>query len=146
MQKVWIVILLHLIIFLVLANKYLPGKVMQNENRPGQGITLFLSGDVMPGRAIDQVLPQHVDPKLYESYVKNARDYVHLAEKKNGPIRQPVSYSYIWGDALTVWQKLKPNLKIINLETSVTSHPEPWPGKEVQYRMHPANVQVLKTA
>ncbi|MBK0402489.1 CapA family protein [Adhaeribacter sp. BT258] len=109
-------------------------------------VRIFLSGDVMTGRGIDQVLPQHVDPEIYESYVKDARDYVRLAEKKNGRIPQPVSYAYIWGDALEVWRKMAPDLKIMNLETSITNHPEPWPGKPVQYRMHPANVAVFKTA
>ncbi len=109
-------------------------------------LTLFLCGDVMTGRGIDQVLPYSVDPKIYEAYVKNAKDYVRLAERKNGSIPQPVSYTYIWGDALQVWQQVEPDLKLINLETSITEQPEPWPGKEVQYRMHPNNVEVLTAA
>jgi poly-gamma-glutamate capsule biosynthesis protein CapA/YwtB (metallophosphatase superfamily) len=143
--------ILLMVTCLQVVNKPVPAYFMQPDpffSGPfsSANITLFLSGDVMTGRGIDQVLPQHVDPMIYESYVKDARDYVRLAEKKNGPIKQPISYTYIWGDALEVWQTVKPDLKIINLETSVTSYPEPWPGKEVQYRMHPANVQVLKTA
>ncbi|MHC2991840.1 poly-gamma-glutamate biosynthesis protein, partial [Pontibacter sp. HJ8] len=100
----------------------------------------------MPGRGIDQVLPQSVHPRIYESYVQDARDYVRLAERKNGRIRRPVSYSYIWGDALAVWQQVAPDLKLINLETSVTTHAIPWPDKAVQYRMHPANIPVLAAA
>ena len=42
---------------------------------------LFLCGDVMTGRGIDQALPHSVDPVLYELYVRDARDYVALAEK-----------------------------------------------------------------
>lgn len=110
-----------------------------------RGVTLFLCGDVMTGRGIDQAMLQSVNPVIYESYVKDARDYVRLAERKNGPIRQPISYTYSWGDALAVWRAFSPDLKIINLETSITTHPEPWPDKPVQYRMHPANVAVLKT-
>ena len=30
----------------------------------------------MTGRGIDQILPDSVDPRLYESYVKDARVYV----------------------------------------------------------------------
>ncbi|GAB3200916.1 poly-gamma-glutamate synthesis protein (capsule biosynthesis protein) [Pontibacter aydingkolensis] len=109
-------------------------------------LTLFLCGDVMTGRGIDQVLQHSVDPEIHESYVKDARDYVRLAERKNGTIPKQVSYDYIWGDALEVWRRESPGLKIINLETSITNHNTPWPGKVVQYRMHPANVPVLTAA
>lgn len=109
-------------------------------------LTLFLCGDVMTGRGLDQVLPVSVDPQLYEAYVHDARDYVRLAERKNGDISKPVSYTYPWGDALEVWDQVKPQARIINLETSITTHPQPWPGKQVQYRMHPANVALLTAA
>jgi poly-gamma-glutamate synthesis protein (capsule biosynthesis protein) len=56
---------------------------------------LFLCGDVMTGRGIDQVLPYPVRPVVYESYVQDAREYVHLAEAANGPIARPVSFDYI---------------------------------------------------
>ncbi|MGE0082545.1 MAG: poly-gamma-glutamate biosynthesis protein, partial [Thiohalomonadaceae bacterium] len=44
-------------------------------------LTLFLCGDVMTGRGIDQVLPHPVEPTLYESWISDARDYVTLAEQ-----------------------------------------------------------------
>lgn len=109
-------------------------------------VKIFLSGDAMTGRGIDQILPYSVDPKIYEPYVKDARDYVRLAEKAYGQINQPVDYEYIWGDAMEVWKKESPALKIINLETSVTDNGEPWPGKGIQYRMHPENIDVLTVA
>lgn len=109
-------------------------------------VRLFLCGDVMTGRGIDQILPYSVKPILYESYVKDARDYLYLAEFKNGRFKYPVSFSYIWGDALDVWEKMSPSLKIINLETSITNHDEPWPGKGINYRMHPKNIKVLTSA
>ncbi len=109
-------------------------------------ITLFLCGDVMTGRGIDQIMPHSVDPKVYEPYVKDARDYIKLAENINGTIPKHVKYTYIWGDALKVWQQLSPALKIINLETSITTHNSPWPDKVVQYRMHPKNIAVLTEA
>ena len=65
-------------------------------------IRLFLCGDVMTGRGIDQVLPHPSDPAIHEPYVKNAKDYVQLAESANGPIPKPVSFSYKWGDALEI--------------------------------------------
>ncbi|MFP4621149.1 MAG: CapA family protein [Bacteroidales bacterium] len=110
------------------------------------GLTLFLCGDVMTGRGIDQVLPHSVDPSIYESYVKDARDYVRLAERKNGNIDDPVSYEYIWGDAMEVWNQVDPMFKIINLETSITTNDDPWPGKGIHYRMHPGNTNLLATA
>ena len=56
--------------------------------RPGDSprINIFLSGDVMTGRGIDQVLPHPSDPRVHEPYVKNALRYVELAEDLNGPI------------------------------------------------------------
>lgn len=110
------------------------------------GMHVFLCGDVMTGRGIDQVLPFAVDPRIYEPYVKDAREYVRMAEKKNGLLDAPVSFSYIWGDALEVWKQKGPDLRIINLETSITRNGEPWPGKGIQYRMHPNNIPVLSAA
>ncbi len=109
-------------------------------------ITIFMCGDVMPGRGIDQVLPHPADPRIYESYLKNARGYVELAERANGPIPKPVDFAYIWGDALAELKRLKPDARLINLETSVTKSPEYWPGKGINYRMHPANIPAITAA
>lgn len=119
---------------------------MKQQNASEKSVRLFLCGDVMLGRGIDQIFPHSVPPKIYESYVNDARDYVRLAEIKNGSILQPVSFSYIWGDALGIWKKMLPSAKIINLETSITIYQKPWAGKGINYRMHPKNVEVLKTA
>jgi poly-gamma-glutamate capsule biosynthesis protein CapA/YwtB (metallophosphatase superfamily) len=64
-------------------------------------LRLFLCGDVMTGRGIDQALPHPVNPILYEAYVRDAREYVALAEKANGSIPRSLSADYIWGDALS---------------------------------------------
>lgn len=109
-------------------------------------VKLFLCGDVMLGRGIDQAFKHSVDPVLYESYVKDARAYIQLAESENGEIDLPLSYRYIWGDALKVWKAFDPDLKLINLETSITSNDEPWKGKGIHYRMHPKNVKALEFA
>lgn len=105
--------------------------------------TLFLCGDVMVGRGIDQILQCPNDPVLYESWVKDARDYVALAARVNGPILYPVANRYIWGDALAELDRIQPDLRLINLETSITTHPSPWPGKGIHYRMHPSNIGCL---
>ncbi|SDY20258.1 CapA family protein [Nitrosomonas sp. Nm58] len=109
-------------------------------------ITLFLCGDVMTGRGIDQLLPYPNNPRLYEPYVRNAQRYVELGEEINGAIPKPVSFDYIWGDVLTVLEKTAPDARIINLETSVTSSNDYWPDKGIHYRMHPKNVACLTAA
>ncbi len=109
-------------------------------------LLLFLCGDVMTGRGIDQALSHPADPILYESYLKDARQYLQLAERKNGPIDTPLSWRHPWGEAMAIWQQQKPQLKIANPETSITSNATPWPAKGINYRMHPANVPLLKAA
>lgn len=109
-------------------------------------IIIFMVGDVMLGRGIDQILPQPSDPVIYEPYLKDARDYVLLAERSSGPIPRSVDISYLWGDALGVLRQIKPDLRLINLETAVTTSDTPWPGKGINYRMQPANLGVLSGA
>ncbi len=75
-----------------------------------------------------------------------AREYVRLAEKANGTITTPVSFSYIWGDALDEWQRVAPDVKLINLETSITKRNDYWPGKGINYRMNPENITCLTAA
>ena len=94
-------------------------------------ITIFMCGDVMTGRGIDQVLPHPSDPTIHESYIKSARGYVEIAEEINGPIDYPVSFSYIWGDTLKELDRVAPDLRIINLETSVTRSNDYWKGKGI---------------
>ena len=43
-------------------------------------VELFLCGDVVLGRGIDEVLPNPGDPQIQERYVRSAKDYVALAE------------------------------------------------------------------
>ena len=108
-----------------------------------QPLRLFLSGDVMTGRGIDQALPHPVNPALHEPYVRDAREYVGLAENANGPIPRPVSFDYIWGDALQELENSGVDLRIVNLETAITSADTHWPDKAIHYRMHPQNIDCL---
>lgn len=119
---------------------------MASKETSENSVKIFLCGDVMTGRGLDQALPTSVNPVLYESYVKDARDYLKLAEKENGKIETPIAYNYIWGDALKVWEQESPLFRLINLETSITSSEDAWPRKGIHYRMHPENVQVLTAA
>src|SRR5215468_6977814 len=117
----------------------------QRRNRKPAEVTLFLSGDVMTGRGIDQVLPHPSDPRLHEQYVDSALEYVALAENANGTIPRPAGFSYIWGDALNELERFEPDARIINLETSITTN-EGYELKGINYRMHPANMPCLTEA
>jgi poly-gamma-glutamate synthesis protein (capsule biosynthesis protein) len=100
----------------------------------------------MTGRGIDQVLPHPSDPILHESYMKSAKGYVEIAERTNGPIPKPVNFDYIWGDALAELERMAPDVRLINLETSITRSDDYWKVKEVLYRMYPENAPVLTAA
>jgi poly-gamma-glutamate capsule biosynthesis protein CapA/YwtB (metallophosphatase superfamily) len=109
-------------------------------------LTLFLGGDVMLGRGVDQILPHPGDPELRERDVDDARYYVHLAELHSGPIPQPAGFSWPWGDALAVLDDKAPDARVINLETCVTRSDDFMPGKPVHYRMNPDNLPSLVAA
>ena len=112
----------------------------------GRLLTLFLGGDVMLGRGVDQILPRPGDPELRERDIDDAQDYVRLAERASGPIPQPASFSWPWGDALEVLDEMAPDARVINLETSVTRSADFMPGKPVHYRMNPDNLPSLIAA
>lgn len=108
-------------------------------------MTLFLCGDVMTGRGVDQILPCPSDPSLHEPYVESALEYVAMAEQADGQIPKPVSFSYVWGDALEELDRAAPDARIINLETSITASNDYEP-KGINYRMRPANTPCLSAA
>jgi len=108
-------------------------------------LTLFLCGDVMTGRGVDQILPHSCSPCLHEPFVSSALQYVALAEQANGPIPRSGDYAYIWGAAREVLDRERPDTRIINLETSITTSEDADP-KGINYRMHPGNVPVLAAA
>ncbi len=109
-------------------------------------LTLFLCGDVMLGRGVDQILPHPGDPRLREPDVDDARHYVRFAELLSGPIPRPASFSWPWGDALEVLDDAAPDARVINLETSITRSADFSPGKAVHYRMNPDNLPALLVA
>ena len=109
-------------------------------------ITLFLCGDLMTGRGIDQILAHSAPPRLFEPHVRDARIYVEIAERANGPIPHRVDGAYVWGDAMDELRRRATSARIANLETSLTVSGEPWPGKGIHYRMHPANTPLLTAA
>ena len=96
-------------------------------------IALFMCGDVMTGRGIDQVMPHSCDPKLYEHFMKSAKGYVGLSEDKNGMIQKPISYSYFCGDALDEMKRMIADTRIFYLEPSVTKSNYYWVDKSINY-------------
>ncbi|MGD2187959.1 MAG: CapA family protein, partial [Desulfobacterales bacterium] len=71
---------------------------------------------------------------------------VRIAEEANGPIPRPAAFAYIWGDALEELERRQPDLKLVNLETSITASNDFWKNKGINYRMHPQNIAVLTRA
>jgi poly-gamma-glutamate capsule biosynthesis protein CapA/YwtB (metallophosphatase superfamily) len=108
-------------------------------------VTLFLCGDVMTGRGIDQILEHPGNAAIHEPYMTSAMGYVDLAESRNGPIPRRAAPSYIWGDALAELERVHPHARLINLETAVTRSDD-WCDKGINYRMHPDNAGCLSVA
>jgi poly-gamma-glutamate synthesis protein (capsule biosynthesis protein) len=116
------------------------------ERIDGTSLRLFLCGDVMTGRGIDQILPHPSLPEIHEAYLTSAAQYIEVGERVSGPIPRGVDYAYVWGEALPRLEAAAPDLRIVNLETAVTTSDDYWPGKGIHYRMHPANLPVLAAA
>lgn len=110
-----------------------------------QIIDVFLCGDVMTGRGIDQILPYPCNPDLHEDWVQSASDYIRLAERVNGRIPTHVAPSYIWGAALEHLKRVQPDARVINLETSITRS-DAYIAKGINYRMSPENAECLSAA
>lgn len=108
-------------------------------------VTLFLCGDVMLGRGIDQALPHPCPPELRERWMDSATGYVRLAEQAIGPLPLPLSFSHVWGAALAELERAQPACRIINLETSITLS-DAFEAKGINYRMSPANAGCIPAA
>ncbi|OBH06173.1 hypothetical protein A5696_23555 [Mycobacterium sp. E2699] len=111
--------------------------------RNSGAVTVLLGGDVMLGRGVDQILPHPGDPELREPHLRDARGYVRLAERTNGPIPRPVDWRWPWGEVLALLDDAAPDVRLINLETTITAAGEFAEHKTVCYRMHPDNTPAL---
>jgi poly-gamma-glutamate capsule biosynthesis protein CapA/YwtB (metallophosphatase superfamily) len=100
----------------------------------------------MTGRGVDQILPHPGDPRLWETYLRDARAYVRLAEDAHGRIPRPAGFSWPWGDALATLDDVAPHVRLANLETSITHSIDVAAGKAVHYRMNPKNLPCLTEA
>lgn len=105
-----------------------------------RSFTLTFVGDVMLGRLIDQLFPQHVENRHEQRVVSQFIErYPSVLGKGSYTPSSP------WGTTLPLLRNS--DLTLINLETSATTTNEPWPHKAFNYRMHPANVApILHTA
>jgi poly-gamma-glutamate capsule biosynthesis protein CapA/YwtB (metallophosphatase superfamily) len=110
-----------------------------------KSVRLFLCGDVMCGRGIDQVLAHPCSPAVFEDHMRSAEGYVLLAEQANGPIPRRNGSSYVWGAALDQLERMEPDARIINLETAVT-YSNDRANKGINYRMSPENADCLAAA
>jgi poly-gamma-glutamate capsule biosynthesis protein CapA/YwtB (metallophosphatase superfamily) len=120
----------------------------ENEHLPGQhrkSVQLFLCGDVMCGRGIDQVLAYPCGPEIHENSMRSAEGYVLLAEQVSGPSRRRNESSYVWGTTLDQLVRMRPDARIINLETAVTRSKDR-AHKGINYRMSPENADCLAAA
>src|ERR1700745_4269532 len=99
-------------------------------------VRFFLCGDVMCGRGIDQVLAHPCSPEIHEQSMRSAEGYVLIAEQANGPIPRRNGPSYVWGAALDELARMRPDARIINLETAVTRSKDR-ARKGINYRMSP---------
>jgi len=98
--------------------------------------TLTLLGDLMLGRLIDQLLPEHVHDSEESHHVASFR--------RSQPYLQDYTHPSPWGNTLELLKTS--DLVLGNLETAVTTHDRKWPNKVFNYRMHPTNIESLKVA
>jgi len=103
-------------------------------------LNIVMAGDVMLGRLVDQIFPTHVEDKQECHHAQN------LLSRRPDKIKElkEQKYKYVWGNLLNEF--INGDFRVINLETSVTTHPGKWPNKAFNYRMHPDNLQCLKEA
>ncbi len=80
---------------------------------------------------------------MREPVVADARIYVSLAEQVNGEVPAPTEFAWPWGEALDMLDGFAPDVRLINLETTITAAGEFMRGKAVHYRMHPDNIGCL---
>lgn len=99
-------------------------------------LKMSLAGNSMLGRLVDQLQPVHL------SIDDESAKYVKYLKESN-PVLSRVDETYSFGDLLSEFQNSDVN--ILNLETAITTESVRFP-KAFNYRMHPQNIDILKTA
>ena len=106
----------------------------------GERLTLFLCGDVMSGRGVDQILACLL--RFAQPHARSALEYVALAEQANGPIPRR-------------WTTLTSGVRRSKCGPGTAGCAHREPGNQhhyqqrslpqrINYRMHPANARVLE--
>jgi poly-gamma-glutamate synthesis protein (capsule biosynthesis protein) len=113
--------------------------------KPSGCIRLFLGGDVMTGRAIDQLFVVHNPENFGKADHVPASQYLAWSADIHGPAPSPVRHDYIWGPTPDMLDRLEPDFRLVNLETAITTS-DSWVQKTFNFRMHPANTPCLSAA
>lgn len=117
----------------------------QNWHKPPNVLRFFLGGDVMTGRAIDQLFPGHNEDDFGKPGHVPAQQYRDWSTAIYGSPQSPVPHDYIWGDILPLFDQAQPDFRLVNLEVAVTTS-NAWENKAFNFRMHPDNVPCLSAA
>ena len=117
---------------------------MSRHDHSASTVTLFLCGDVMLGRGIDQILAPGRSASR-RALCQIGDDLCRACGTVNGPIPRTVDYAYVWGDALSDWIAEAPDrgssISRPASPTAMTLAP-----KGINYKMNPANIGCLAAA
>lgn len=105
-------------------------------------VRIFLAGDVLTGGAIDHLFATHNSDDFGKPGHKPAAQYLNESEQLHGAVQLPVAHDYIWGVALGALEAARPDFRLANLETPVTTC-STWEPKSYSFRMHPDNIGCL---
>ncbi len=114
-------------------------------NKSDTNIRIFLGGDVMTGRTIDQLFAVHNLDDFGKTKHIPSQKYHAWSASLYGAESVPVGHNYIWGTALDIFNIAKPDFRLINLEVAITQSDD-WERKDFNFRMHPANTPCLSAA
>ena len=114
-------------------------------SKPSEILRFFIAGDVMTGRAIDQLFAIQNPEDFGKHDSVPASQYQAWSTELYGEVFKPVRHEYIWGSSLDVLKLAEPDFRLINLETAVTIS-RGWENKKFNFRMHPANIGSLSVA
>eukprot|EP01084_Bolivina_argentea_P164199 285495_1 len=110
-------------------------------------VRILLAGDVMFGYGIDQILEYQVkvgSTKVPKSQFERFYRLDQQQDLQLPPIEITSQPNYIWGDMIQSLEYYHPDIKILNIEGSITTSNEYWPNKPFRFRMmHPKNIYVL---
>ena len=114
-------------------------------NKSDKCVRLFLGGDIMAGRAIDQMFQVHNPEKFGKPDHIPASQYRAWSEALYGGEFSPIKHDYIWGTALGIIDRANVDFRLANMEMAVTTSDD-WFSKTFNFRMHPANIACISVA